>query len=157
MGYEVITSKKEDPKDKGFTCDCCGSFCKRYFRKMNCNMAMTMIALFRKKKFGFVRVEEFLRVNGYPRSGDFPYLVHYGMLEKMSGERADGSKKNGFYKLTDKGRQFVLEQIKVPQTFIIYNGKCEGFEGKEIGIVDALGKHFDYRELMSGDYKMQTV
>lgn len=143
--------------DKGYNCPCCGQLVKRYFRKMNCNMAMTLVALYRKKKFGFVRVEEFLRVNGYPRSGDFPYLVHYGMLEKMTGERADGSKKNGFYKLTDKGRQFVLEQIKVPQTFIIYNGKCEGFEGKEIGIVDALGKYFDYRELMSGDYKMQTV
>lgn len=119
-------------------------------------MAMTMIALVRKKKFGFVPVEEFLRVHGYPRSGDFPYLVHYGMLEKMEGKRPDGSKKNGFYKLTDKGRQFVMKQITVPQTFIIYNGKCEGFEGREIGIEDALGKYFDYAELMSGDYKMHT-
>jgi len=120
-------------------------------------MAMTMMALFRKKKFGFVPVEEFLRVNGYPRSGDFPYLVHYGLLEKMVGERVDGSKRNGFYKLTEKGRQFVLKQITVPKTFIIYNGKCEGFEGREIGIEEALGKKFDYRELMDGDYKMQSV
>lgn len=142
--------------DVGYKCPCCGQLCKRYYRKMNANMAMTMIVLYRKKRFGFVRVEEFLRVHGYPRSGDFPYLVHYGMLEKMVGERADGSKKNGFYKLTDKGRQFVLGQITVPKTFIFYNGKFEGFEGDEIDIKQALGKAFDYRELMDGDYTIHT-
>lgn len=142
--------------DKGYVCPCCGQFVKRYFRKLNANMAITMIALFRKKKFGFIKVEEFMRVNGYQRSGDFPYLVHWGLLEKMTGERIDGSKKNGFYKLTEKGRQFVLEQIIVPQTLIIYNGKCEGFEGREISIKDALGKKFDYHELMKGDYTIYT-
>lgn len=143
--------------DKGYNCPCCGQLCKRYYRKLNCNQAMTMIALFRKKKFGFVRIEEFLRVHGYPRSGDFPYLVHWKLLEKMEGKRTDGSNRNGFYKLTDKGRQFVMEQIKVPQTLIYYNGKCEGFEGKEVGIREALGKKFDYRELLEGDYKMYSV
>ena len=124
---------------------------------MNSNMCMTMIALFRKKKFGFVRVEEFLRVHGYPRSGDFPYLVHWGLLEKMQGKREDGSSRNGFYKLTDKGRQFVLREITVPQTLITFNGKCEGFEGKEVDITDGLGKHFRYDELMKGDYTIQAT
>ena len=107
MSLEQTTMTFPDA-DKGYLCPCCGQLCKRYYRKLNCNMAMTMVALVRKKKFGFVPVEEFLRVNGYPRSGDFPYLVHYGMLEKMEGKRADGSKKNGFYKLTDKGRSPLL-------------------------------------------------
>jgi len=141
--------------DKGYNCPCCGSFIKRYYRKLNCNMAMTMIALFRKKKFGFVRVEEFLRLNGYPRSGDFPYLVHWGLLEKMPGKRTDGSTRHGFYKLTDKGRQFVLKQITVQKTLIYYLNKAEGFEGDQIDIVAALGKKFDYRELMDGDYTIQ--
>jgi len=143
--------------DKGYNCPCCGQLCKRYFRKLNANMAVTVIAMFIKKKFGFIRVEEFLRVNGYQRSGDFPYLVHWGILEKMQGKRGDGSSRTGFYKLTDKGRQFVQGNITVPQTLIFYNGKCEGFEGDEITIQQALGKRFDYRELMSGDYKIQSV
>ena len=145
-----------DP-DKGYNCPCCGQYVRRYYRKLNCNMAVTMIALFRKKKFGFIKVEEFMRVNGYQRSGDFPYLVHWGLLEKMTGKRDDGSSKNGFYKLTDKGRQFVTEQITVPQTLIWYNGRAEGFEGREIGIRDALGKKFDYQELMKGDYTIQKA
>ena len=143
--------------DKGYYCQCCGSFCKRYYRKMNANMAVTMCALFRKKKFGFIKVEEFMRVNGYQRSGDFPYLVHWGLLEKMSGKREDGSSKHGFYSLTNKGRQFVQRLITVQQTLIIYNGKCEGFEGPEINIEDALGKKFRYDELMgTGDRKIQS-
>lgn len=142
--------------DKGFVCPHCGSFCKRYYRKLNSNMCVVMIALFRKKKFGFVKIEEFMRVGGYKRSGDFPYLVHWGLLEKMQGRREDGSASNGFYKLTDKGRQFVLCQITVPQTLIIYNAKCEGFEGRDVNIKDALGKHFRYDELMKGEYTLYT-
>lgn len=143
--------------DKGYNCPCCGQLCKRYFRKMNGNMCSVMITLFRKKRFGFVPIEEFMRVNGFQRCGDFSYLVHWGMMEKMTGKRPDGSKNNGFYKLTDKGRQFVKQEITAPQTLVIYNGKVEGFEGPEISIIDALGKKFDYRELMGLDTKIQSV
>ena len=43
----------------------------------------------------------------------------------------------------------------------ITNGSFEqderpGFEGNEIGIEQALGKRFNYSELMLGDYKMYT-
>lgn len=155
MSLEQTTMTFPDA-DKGYFCPCCGSYCRRYYRSLNANMCIVMIALFRKKKFGFIKIEEFMRVNGYSRSGDFPYLVHWKLLEKMEGERTDGSKNHGFYKLTDKGRQFVLEQITVPKKIIYYNGKCEGFEGNEVGIKEALGKKFDYRELMDGDYKMYT-
>lgn len=145
-----------DP-DKGFNCPHCGSFCKRYRRKMNANMAMVMVVLYRKKKFGFIKIEEFMRMSGYTRSGDFPYLTHWGMLEKMEGKREDGSKHHGFYKLTDKGRDFVMRKITAQQTMIIYNGNVEGFEGAEITIEDALGKKFNYREIMGEDYRVQTV
>lgn len=142
--------------DKGYYCPSCGQFCKRYYRKMNSNMAVVMIALYRKKKFGFVHIEEFMRVLGYKRSGDFAYLVHWGFLEKLVGDRPDGSKRNGFYKLTGRGLMFVEKKTTAKRTLIIYNGKCEGFEGDEITIVDALGKHFDYAELMKGDYTIQN-
>lgn len=145
-----------DP-DKGYNCPCCGQFCKRYRRKLNANMAVVMIALYRKKKFGFIKVEEFMRLQGYQRSGDFPYLVHWGMLEKMQGKREDGSSKNGFYKLTDKGREFVMHRITVPQILVILNGKIEGLEGKLVSIEDALGKKFNYREIMGEDYRVSSV
>lgn len=115
-----------------------------------------MIALYNKKIFGFKKIEEFMRLQGFKRSGDFPYLVHWGLLEKMEGKRADGSSKNGMYKLTDKGRLFVTCQLVVNQTLIIFNGKCEGFEGDLIDIKQALGKHFDYAELMKGEYTLYT-
>lgn len=101
-------------------------------------------------------IEEFMRINGFHRSGDFSYLVHWRLLEKMEGKRPDGSKKNGFYKITDKGVRFVKQEITVPQTLIIYNGKCEGFEGDQVSIKDGLGKRFDYAELMKGDYTIQS-
>lgn len=144
-------------KDKGYNCECCGQFVKRYYRKMNSNMAMVMIMLVRKKKFGFIHIEDFMRGLGFHRSGDFSYLVHWKLLEKMGGERPDGSKRNGFYKITDLGRKFVNKEVAMQQTLIIYNSKCEGFEGPFIDIEHALGKKFDYAELMKGDYTIQST
>ncbi len=94
---------------------------------------------------------------GYKRSGDASYLVHYGLIERMDKKREDGSPRNGMYKITGRGIMFVENKSTVKRTFIIYNNRHEGFEGDEINIKDALGKKFDYRELMEGDYKMQSV
>ncbi len=151
---EQTTMEFPDP-DKGYICPCCSQFVKRYHRKMNANMCVTLCLLVRKKRSGFVPIEEFMRVMGHQRSGDFSYLVHWGLLEKMTGKRPDGSSKNGFYKITDKGVRFVKGEITVPQTLIIYNGKCEGFEGMQVDIKYGLGKRFDYAELMKGDYTIQ--
>lgn len=143
--------------DRGYICPTCGSFCKRYFRNLNSNMALTMVVLFNRKKFGFIHIENFLRQHELPRSGDFPYLIHWGLMQKMEGKRPDGSSRNGFYKLTDKGRQFVKGEITVKKTLIIYKNKAEGFEGPETDIKEALGTRFDYNQLMNGDFTMQKV
>ena len=38
--------------------------------------------------------------------------------------------------------------MKVKERFLTFNNNCQGFEGNEIGIVDALGKKFNYAQLM---------
>ncbi|HLA59029.1 MAG TPA: hypothetical protein VK622_09725 [Puia sp.] len=144
--------------DKGYTCECCGAFHKRYYRRLNANMAMALLAVYHYGGDKFVHVEKLMKEKGLPRSGDFPYLCHWKLLEKKVADREDGSSRNGFYKITDYGKLFVRSEITVQQTLIYYKGKAEGFEGKEISIADAIGKKFDFRELLAGgDYKMQSV
>lgn len=135
---------------KGYICQHCGSFVKMYRRSFNGNMALALLLLYRFNIRGWVKVEDFLIKNGQKRCGDFSYLVHYGLLEKKIGEREDGSKRNGYYRLTGRGLLFCENKLSVQKNFLILHGKLHGFEGKEINIHEALGVKFNYDELMKG-------
>lgn len=135
--------------NKGFVCDCCGSFCKRYTRIFNSNMAICLLLLYKFNVNGFVKVEDFLIKNGHKRCGDFSYLVHYRFLEKQGGKREDGSRRNGYYRLTSLGIMFVEGKVTARKKFMILNNKFEGFEGDEVTIRQALGKKFNFDELMN--------
>jgi len=145
----------EENLDKGFVCKCCGSFVKQYTRSFNSNMALCLMLLYRYNMNGFVKVEDFLIKNGHKRCGDFSYLVHYRFLEKQGGKRDDGSKRNGYYRLTSLGTFFVEGKVKAKKKFIILNNKLQGFSGDEISIKEALGKRFSFDELM-GNFNPKT-
>jgi hypothetical protein len=134
--------------DKGFVCDCCGSYVRRYTRSFNSNMALALLLLYKFNIRGFVKVEDFLIQQGRKRCGDFSYLVHYGFLEKQIGKRNDGSNRNGFYKITGRGLMFCEGKLTAHEKFMILNNKFEGFKGKELSIKEVLGKKFNYDELM---------
>lgn len=138
-----------DKADEGYCCSKCGSFIKRYRRKINSNMAYTLLLLYKAKKFDWLHVEKWLLENKHPRSGDFHKLVLFGLLDKMEGEREDGSPRNGYYKLNGKSLLFCENKLTVPEKAVILNGKLEKFEGKQVGIVWALGSKFSYFELIS--------
>lgn len=135
-------------KQQGYKCPCCNQLVKVYVRSFNCNMALCLIALVRYEQLEWIKIEDFLLKHGYQRCGDFSYLRYYNMLEKMERERQDGSNRNGFYRITQKGIDFAKGLIKVPEHFLTFNNQCEGFEGELIDVRKALGKKFSYEELM---------
>jgi len=140
----------KDKYDIGFRCKCCNQLVKRYHRPLNSSMALTLIHLYKSGIRDWVHVEKFLFKNKLPRSGDFHKLVLWGLLDKMEGEREDGSPRNGYYKLNGKAIMFVEGKLSVPKTAKILNGTFEGFEGELITIKYALGNKFNYQELMDG-------
>lgn len=143
--------------DKGYVCPCCNQFCRRYYRSINSNMGVALLFLYRNRDKGFIHLENTMIAAGYKRCGDASYLRHYGLIEAMDKERKDGSKRNGYYRITGRGILFAEDKMVVQKTYIIYNNKFEGFEGCAVGIRDVLGKKFRYDELMSADYKFYSV
>lgn len=133
---------------KGYSCPCCGSFVKMYTRHFNSNMAVAVIFLYKNMAKGFIHLENAMIEAGYKRCGDASYLRHYQLIEPLNEERADGSKRNGHYQITGRGIMFVENKLMVQEKFLILNNKLHGFEGKGITIIDALGKKFNYQELM---------
>jgi hypothetical protein len=137
---------------KGFKCEHCGSYVKEYRRSLNSNMAVAMLALYLNgKENSFIKVEEFLIKNGYPRCGDFSYLRFYGFLEPLKEKREDGSSRNGYYRLTAIGRLFVEGKVLAFEKFKILHNTFTGFEGNEISIKQALKEKFDYDALMGNN------
>lgn len=139
----------------GYRCECCGSFVKAYKRSFNGNMAVALLLLYKFNMRGFVKVEDFLLKNGQKRCGDFSYLTHFGLLEKKVADRKDGSPRNGYYRITPAGIDFAANRTTVAAKFIMAQGKCTGFEGEQINIIQALGKKFDYNQLM-GNFQPKT-
>lgn len=146
-------------RDEGVECPCCEQFVKVYKRPINAAMSYALILIdhyfSRPAHDEWLHVPQFLAVQKLPAStlasirGDWAKLKYWGLLEEMQALRDDGSNRVGFWKITEKGRQFVQRHVVVPKYAHLLNNQFLCFEGPEIGIEDSLGVRFNYNELMS--------
>jgi len=146
---------------KGAICPCCRQMVKMYEREITSTMAYTLIIL--HKHFSdfkdWTHLPSFLSqmsvLGSAVRGGDFAKLRYWGLLEekpieKLTDKRKDGSKRVGFYRMTEKGHQFAKGEVKIPKVALVYNGKHFGFAPGEVTIQECLGKEFNYDDLMAG-------
>lgn len=127
------------PNLRGTTCPECFSVVKTYKRSLNAGMVRALIAI----------VKEYLRTNDWVdirtisvRGGDYGKLAHFGLL--VAGDGA------GFWKPTQLGIDFVLHRKAAPKYALVDRGRCVGLASEKVSVVTALGKKFDYQELMGG-------
>lgn len=138
--------------DKGVHCPCCGQYVKRYKRKLSAGMALILIYLHRQPKGEWVQVEKLIKeTRSIPMSarGDYHKLRFWGLIEQQDSERSDGSDRVGYWRITDKGRRFVEGEIRVAAHIYLKTGLFDGFSEETVTIRQALGKRFNYSELMA--------
>ena len=114
-------------------------------------MAYALILIHKKQTDDFFHVEDYLKnIPGLPSSirGDFAKMRLWNLIEKNEELREDGSNRNGLYKITQRGRNFVQGKTTVKSHVLIYDNRFLGFDGDQISIADALGEKFSYAELM---------
>lgn len=135
---------------KGCVCPCCNQFVKLYKRKLNTSMAHTLIRLFRKGE-EYYHITDILGVKyGVGTGSELSKLVHWELVSELEKDPKDTrTRTSGFWKITEKGKKFVQNELKVPMYILLYNSQLRGFTGREIDIFEALGNKFNYRELMS--------
>lgn len=129
--------------DDGTRCPACEQFCKVYQRKLNSGMARSLIAMYRAGGTDFVHIPTEIGA----RSREEGKLAYWALVEEQKENRPDGGRA-GYWRVTDKGEQFVLGLVKVPKYARVYDGRCLELTGDFIVIQDALGDSFDYGELM---------
>lgn len=128
----------------GVTCPVCDQRAQVYKRTINAGMAKSLIAIYRIAGDG-----SWFSIKAIDaRSREEGKLAYWGLLEEQKAARPDGGRA-GYWRLTQRGIQFVKGQMAVSKYALVYNGNCLGFEGPPVDIRAALGKHFDYAELMS--------
>lgn len=126
------------------TCPCCGRFQKRYNRKLHAEMTSFLQRLVELYKEGreWIHVRH-LRPRGAKASTDGSYLVWWGLVEPQM--RDNGTRRDGYYRPTQDGIDFVDGKIKVPSYIQLYNQELVGQSGTFISIDEAVP--FDKEEL----------
>lgn len=123
---------------EGQICPVCTRMAKVYKRKIHKAMAKSLIDLY---KLG--GTTEYVYWYEVSTSGNLANFRHWGILEEQEGNP-------GHWKLTDKGKEFIKGEIRVPKYSLSFDGEFIGLDDEEtISIEEALGEPFDFHELMN--------
>lgn len=141
----VVRNWLRQHADEGTTCPACTQHVKVYRRKVNSGMARSLIAMFVIAGTDWVHVPTKIGA----RSREEGKLAYWGLVEESPDPRDDGGRA-GWWRVTDRGKAFVLGQITIPTYARVYNGRVLNFDGAYVDIKTALGTKFNYDDLMAG-------
>jgi len=142
---EAKTFLNENYKD-GCICPCCNQVVKLYKRKLNSGMARVLIAMY-KKGGSFFHVKDYLREYNIKNTHDWTLLKYWKLIQPMDNQK--GGQELGYWSITEKGKQFCKGELKLQKHVLIITNKMIGFSNEDTDIVESLGNHFDYNELMN--------
>lgn len=130
-------------------CRCCHRIVHGYKRSFNAGMARLLIWVARQcdmQPGGRYWSIQDIAPREVMRGREPDKVEHWGFIERA--ENVDKKKReSGRWRVTSAGVAFVLRETRSPKRIWVYNNNVVRTDG-ETGIVEALGKHFDYSELM---------
>lgn len=130
---------------EGIRCPACGQNAEVYPRTMYGATGRGLIDMWKKGGTDWVHVPTVTNQKG----GDLLKARHWGLIEGQPGTREDGSQRNGYWRLTPLGVDFIHDRARVPRTAMVYANGCLELVGpKMVGIRDIIGREFRYDELM---------
>ncbi len=133
----------------GTTCLCCERYAKLYTRKMHKAMARRLIAIHRHGHGQWVHGEDLFNSIGLGRSGrDWHLSRWWGLIDRQQSGTAK-KPRDGIYRMTQKGEDFVLGNISVPMFVLLWDDQALGFAGKQVDIYAVCGTLFNYHEMMN--------
>lgn len=142
---------RREAKEDIERCRCCGGKTKLYRRKLNSGMAAASVWLWANHEMEYAHLaQDASRI--ILRNRDYSKLELWGLIEQQPN--ADPSKRtSGIWRLTDQGRLFALRRIEVASHVFLRSpgNELEGWENTTTDVMQSLGKHFNYHELMRGD------
>lgn len=131
------------------TCPTCRRHAQIYRRTFHASMARQLIQLYRLGgAVGYVHASALI-IPGISGAGDFSKAKYWGLIATKINTDSH-TKANGMWTLTPDGMAFVNGHLNIPREVHIFDDQIHGVSAQEISIQDALGKRFNYHELMGG-------
>lgn len=128
-------------------CPTCGRHAQIYRRKFHASMALQLIRLYRLGgETSYIHASQLI-IHGVSGAGDFSKAKYWGLIVPRMNTDAH-TRCNGMWMLSADGVQFVLGALRIPDEVHVFDDKLFGVGTREITIKDALGKRFNYHELM---------
>ena len=140
----------KERRKEGVSCPCCGQYCRIWKRKLNAGMAAALVWLVARSGAdrSWVHVAA-TAPQWLIRSRELAKLQHWGLIQQRQKQENDSKRRtSGVWRPTIEGREFALGASEVPQYVYLYLNEVEGYSVELIGIAEALGDRFDYRELI---------
>lgn len=143
---------------KGTRCPCCGRLAKVYVERLHSSMARSLVWMV--QRWEAARLPDGAPPDGFwiepqreaprhvLRSRKLGRLEHWALLESRPNVEDPTKRTSGQWRPTLLGVRFVNDSATVPSRIYLYQNRVVGQEKTRIGIRDALGKRFNYEELM---------
>lgn len=144
----------DEAQRNGYVCPCCERFGKFYRRKLNSQMARTLIRMYRLSMGAKAPPLPWLDIDSILTSraaqADYGKLRYWKLVENKPNEENPEQKDSGLWRITLAGIVFARGNIALPKYKIIYNDEVRGESEEKVTIYEALGEKFNYADLMAG-------
>jgi|WetSurMetagenome_2_1015567.scaffolds.fasta_scaffold632674_1 hypothetical protein len=160
---EAQDKLKSHVKGPGVICPCCHQLVRMVEKELSSTMVYVLILMYRH----FQTASDWLDMSQYldnmvalgseVKGGEWSKLKYWQLIVERPPEKKSvlnpkpTVKTQGMYKLTDKGRDFVLGKLKAPKSLWIYNGHVIEANKKSMSIQECLGKDYKYEDIMAGN------
>ncbi len=141
---EAAKAQLTSQQSEGLNCPCCGGFYKVYERKMYGSLISALVQIATEYK----RINDWVDIRKISlRGGEYAKLLYWDLIERRVNE--DSVKRfSGLWRPTVKGLLFIEGKLSVEAYALVLQNKVIGYSDKKVSVHDALGKRFDYTELM---------
>jgi len=135
-------------KNDGGRCPCCKRWGKINGYQVTSTQTRGMIWMI--KRF---RKNEWIDLGRAPkwilRAKTMSILQHWKLLERKAKGVDEDKRGSGFWRLTEKGRDFVRKKTTIPKYAFVFDNRVIKFSSQRVDVLTSLGKKFSYSELMS--------
>lgn len=130
-------------------CPCCGRYAQIYKRRLY-DTAVRMLIMLYKLGADQDYVHYSLAVMNFSHGhiGDFNKAKYWDLIRQKPYESFEKSAA-GSWKLTQEGIDFIQGRASIPEFAYIFDDRVLGFSENRVNVREALGKKFNYEELMS--------
>jgi len=135
--------------DRGERCPCCTQRAQVYRRAITSAMARALIHSFRIAGVNNSFHMPSVLTDRLSYGGDAAKLAYWDLIIEDHTPREDGGRA-GWWKVTNTGMLYATNRITLPKYARVFDGRCLGYEGDHVSILQSLGKQFNLIALLEG-------